>query len=111
MQFSLPPQHPLATCSSGVTELLHEATTAVPCRREWRGVGGQFADVLALMGDASDNVPGVKGIGSKGAVTLLQQYGDIETLLANADQVVFRREHRSASDDCWMEQSDSQQRE
>lgn len=60
--------------------------------------------MLALMGDASDNVPGVKGIGPKGAVTLLQQYGDIETLLANADQVVLCREHSSVSDDSWMGQ-------
>ncbi|MCE7934432.1 MAG: DNA polymerase I [Chlorobi bacterium CHB2] len=37
-------------------------------------------DVLALMGDSSDNVPGVKGIGEKTAIPLIQQYGTIEAL-------------------------------
>lgn len=39
------------------------------------------------MGDASDNVPGVKGIGSKGALALIQQYGTIEGVLSNASEV------------------------
>lgn len=47
----------------------------------------QWADVLALAGDSADNVPGVKGVGIKTAPKLLQQFGDLETLLANADQV------------------------
>lgn len=44
----------------------------------------QVVDVLALMGDTSDNVPGVPGIGAKGAKTLISEYGDMETLLDSA---------------------------
>ncbi len=47
----------------------------------------QWPHVLGLMGDASDNVPGVKGIGPKGALTLIQQYGTIESVLENAAEV------------------------
>lgn len=47
----------------------------------------QWADVLALAGDAADNIPGVKGVGIKTAPKLLQQFGDLETLLARADEV------------------------
>ncbi len=47
----------------------------------------QVVDVLALMGDASDNIPGVPGIGEKGAKQLLKEYGDLETLLARAGEV------------------------
>ncbi|WP_199426192.1 5'-3' exonuclease [Thermaerobacillus caldiproteolyticus] len=43
----------------------------------------QFIDVKALMGDASDNYPGVRGIGEKTALKLVQQYGSIEGILEN----------------------------
>ncbi len=47
----------------------------------------QVIDLLALMGDASDNIPGCKGVGEKTAVKLLQDFGSIDTLLANTDQL------------------------
>jgi DNA polymerase-1 len=47
----------------------------------------QVRDVLALAGDASDNIPGVPGIGDKGAKDLIRQYGDLETLLREAPKV------------------------
>ena len=47
----------------------------------------QVIDLLALMGDASDNVPGCKGVGEKTAVSLLQQFGSIDNMLANTDQI------------------------
>lgn len=47
----------------------------------------QVIDLLGLMGDASDNIPGCKGVGEKTAVALLQQFGSIENLLANTDQL------------------------
>jgi DNA polymerase-1 len=51
----------------------------------------QVPDYLALVGDTSDNVPGVRGIGEKGAVQLLQQYGDLETLIAHAAELPGKR--------------------
>lgn len=51
----------------------------------------RFVDILALMGDASDNVPGVPGIGEKTAVKLLQDYGSLENLLAHASEVSGKR--------------------
>ena len=47
----------------------------------------QVADVLALMGDASDNVPGVAGIGEKTAIALIQAFGDVEGVLGHLDAV------------------------
>ena len=44
-------------------------------------------DVLALMGDSSDNVPGVKGIGEKSAVKLIGEFGSVEGLLARLGEV------------------------
>ncbi len=47
----------------------------------------QVVDVLALMGDASDNVPGVPGIGAKGAQNLIREHGSVEALLEKAGEV------------------------
>jgi DNA polymerase-1 len=44
-------------------------------------------DVLAIMGDSSDNIPGVKGIGEKGAAKLIHQFGTVEGVLAHLDEV------------------------
>ena len=46
----------------------------------------QLIDVKSLMGDASDNIPGVSGIGEKTAVRLIGQYGSLENLLSRADK-------------------------
>jgi DNA polymerase-1 len=51
----------------------------------------QVPDFLALVGDSSDNVPGVKGIGEKGAQKLLAEFGDLETILARAAEVTAKR--------------------
>jgi len=52
-------------------------------RERW-GVGPeQIPDVMALMGDAIDNIPGVKGVGEKTAVKLIAQYGSVERLYDN----------------------------
>jgi DNA polymerase-1 len=47
----------------------------------------QIPDYKALVGDSSDNIPGVRGIGPKGAATLLQQFGTVENLYENLDGV------------------------
>ena len=50
----------------------------------------QLIDLKALMGDSSDNIPGVKGIGEKGATTLLKQYATLDNIYANIDDVDTR---------------------
>ena len=45
----------------------------------------QFLDLKSLKGDSSDNIPGVPGIGEKGAIELLQQYGTLDTIYENLD--------------------------
>ncbi|HEX9282326.1 MAG TPA: DNA polymerase I [Gemmatimonadales bacterium] len=51
----------------------------------------RVVDYLALVGDSSDNVPGVKGVGEKTALELLKTFGDLEAILANADQIAGKR--------------------
>ncbi|MFN2572252.1 MAG: DNA polymerase I [Gemmatimonadales bacterium] len=51
----------------------------------------QVVDFLALVGDTSDNIPGVKGIGDKTAVQLLETYGDLDTILARAADIPGKR--------------------
>lgn len=56
--------------------------------REKFGVGpDRVIDVQALAGDSVDNVPGVPGIGIKTAAELIETYGDLETLLARAEEI------------------------
>ena len=47
----------------------------------------QFLDLKSLKGDSSDNIPGVPGIGEKGAVKLLQKYGTLENLYDHVDEI------------------------
>ena len=47
----------------------------------------QVIDILGLMGDAVDNIPGIAGVGEKTAAKLLKQYGTLENVLANADNI------------------------
>ncbi|MCX5665228.1 MAG: DNA polymerase I [Planctomycetota bacterium] len=59
---------------------------------ETKGVrADQVADMLALMGDTSDNIPGVPGIGPKTAAQLITTYGSIDGLLANLDALTPKR--------------------
>ena len=51
----------------------------------------RVVDFLALVGDSSDNIPGVKGIGDKTASQLLQTYGDLDTILASAASIPGKR--------------------
>jgi DNA polymerase I len=51
----------------------------------------RVVDYLALVGDSSDNVPGVKGVGEKTALELLQTYGDLDAVLARAAEVPGKR--------------------
>src|SRR5438874_7611336 len=57
----------------------------------------QVVDVLALMGDSSDNVPGVPGIGEKTAMKLIAQYGTVENLLAHHEELTGRLKENLAT--------------
>ena len=54
----------------------------------------QVVDILGLMGDASDNIPGCPGVGEKTAASLIQQFGSIGNLLANTDQLKGKLKER-----------------
>ncbi len=54
---------------------------------KWGVKPEQIIDLLSLMGDSIDNIPGVKGIGPKGAQELIQKFGTVENLLLNLDSV------------------------
>ena len=58
---------------------------------------GQMIDYLGLAGDASDNIPGIPGVGEKTATALLAQYGDIETILAHASELKGKLAEKVAS--------------
>ena len=47
----------------------------------------QFIDLKGLMGDSSDNIPGIPGVGEKTGIKLLEQFGSIENMLANTEQL------------------------
>lgn len=51
----------------------------------------EFIDVKALMGDSSDNIPGVPGIGEKGATAIISQFGSIENAFEHAEEITNTR--------------------
>lgn len=66
--------------------------TAETFREKYDGLEPrQFIELLALMGDSADNVPGVPGIGEKTAVKLIKQYGTVENLIDHRDEVKGKR--------------------
>ncbi|MBH32000.1 MAG: DNA polymerase I [Candidatus Marinimicrobia bacterium] len=58
---------------------------------KWGVPPDRIIDLLGLMGDSSDNVPGVPGVGEKTAVKLIREYGDFDNILANAEMVKNKR--------------------
>jgi len=73
-------------------ELVVEGRDAV--RAKFGTDPAHVVDVLAIMGDSSDNVPGVRGIGEKGAIKLIEQFGSVEGLLARLDEVQGKARER-----------------
>jgi DNA polymerase I len=69
----------------GVSELQIFDADAV--QQKYGLTPAQIVDCKALAGDPSDNIPGVPGVGEKTAVRLLQQFGSVENLLTNLEQV------------------------
>jgi len=73
---------------SGRMGVRPERRIGIPEVVEYFGVTpDKVVDVQALVGDATDNVPGVPGIGIKTAAQLIQEWGDLDTLLANAGEI------------------------
>lgn len=60
-------------------------------QKKWGVPPEQFVDFLALMGDKVDNIPGVPGIGKKTAATLLERFGDLQTVLDSTEQLKGRQ--------------------
>ena len=58
----------------------------------------QFIDLKALMGDSSDNIPGVAGVGEKTALKLMQEYKSLENIYANIDKIKGKLGERLLSD-------------
>jgi 5'-3' exonuclease len=88
----------IVTSDKDLAQLVSESVTLLDFARETRfsiseveekfGVRpDQIVDLLALAGDAVDNIPGVRGVGAKTAVALLQAFGDLETLYERLDGV------------------------
>ncbi|EUJ40340.1 DNA polymerase I [Brochothrix campestris FSL F6-1037] len=69
----------------GITEV--EANTPASLREKYDLTPQQIIDLKGLMGDSSDNIPGVKGVGEKTALKLLHQYDTVENVLAHIDDV------------------------
>ena len=65
----------------------------------------QVIDILAMMGDAVDNIPGITGVGEKTAIKLLKQFGSLEALLENTDQV--KGKLREKIENCHQQALDS----
>lgn len=70
----------------------HEVVDLEKLKEHW-GIerAEQVIDILALMGDSSDNIPGLPGVGEKTARLLIGEFGSVENLLANTDRLKGRR--------------------
>lgn len=65
---------------------------------KWGVKPQQFCDFLALMGDSSDNVPGVEGIGPKGAQKLINDFGSLDGVYQNLDKIAGKLKDKLVKD-------------
>ena len=70
----------------------------VKVEERWGVPPEKIIDLLGLMGDSSDNVPGVAGVGEKTAVKLIKEYGSLEGALENSDKITNKRVHNGLKD-------------
>ena len=88
----------ISTSDKDMAQLVDERTTLINTmtgvasdpdgvRKKFGVSPAQFVDYLALVGDSVDNIPGVPRVGPKTAVKWLEKYGDLESLVARADEV------------------------
>lgn len=87
--------HVLLT-KKGVSELKEMDVAAM--EDEYEMTPTQFIDLKALMGDPSDNIPGVKGIGIKTGMKFIKQYGSIENLYDNIDEIKGKNKEKLEND-------------
>ena len=80
--------------SGGDPEIYDEAKV---CEHWQLSSPRQMIDWLALAGDASDNIPGVRGVGEKTAISLLAQYGSVENLIEHAGELKGKLAEKIAS--------------
>ncbi len=73
----------------------HALLDAAKVTEKWGVPPAQIAEVLALIGDSVDNIPGVPGIGPKTAVSLLTQFGGLDALLQKLDSVTAKKARES----------------
>ncbi len=86
----------LVTANVHMYDAMKDKQIGIPDVVEKWGVPPEkMIDLQAMTGDSTDNVPGIPGIGPKTAAQLLEEFGDLETLLARADEIkqVKRREN------------------
>ena len=79
------PHTKIMTTIKGVTEVKIYDEEGI--RKKYGVDPRKIVDILALKGDSSDNIPGVPGIGEKTAVALIKEFGSVENILSNTDNI------------------------
>jgi DNA polymerase-1 len=74
----------------GVTE--YDAVDVAYLQNRYQLIPAQLIDLKGLMGDASDNIPGVPGVGEKTALKYLHQYGSLEAIYEHVDEIARQRD-------------------
>ena len=86
--------------------LIWKAIDSNGVKAEWGVLPEQMLDLLSLIGDASDNVPGVKGVGPKTACKYIEAYGSLDNIFAHADEIkgAAGEKLRAGKDDAYFSQ-------
>ncbi|MCP4691393.1 MAG: DNA polymerase I, partial [Desulfobacterales bacterium] len=75
---------------------MKDKTTDLNAVREKFGVEPrQIIEVMGLSGDSADNVPGVRGVGPKTAITLIKTFGDMDALYERVDEITKKKQHEN----------------
>ncbi len=86
----------LVTKKTSIWDPMKETFTDLPSVREKFGIEPvQLIDMMGLSGDASDNIPGVPGIGPKTATTLIQTFGSMDALYRKVDTITKKKQHEN----------------
>src|SRR5205085_10737520 len=99
-------QNPLVVCMRQNSQVVKRKEPVPPiewCNEAWVekkfGVpANKLVDLLGLMGDSIDNIPGAPGVGPKGAVQIIQDYGSIDNALVHWEEIKNKRYRESLRD-------------